>query len=243
MSWLWKCLEHAGAQHWNLHPSGIPWRQAFFRVMVRDPNKNSGFESGYMERQFYARANGFMALLRGHVLSILIPYLDPGKSGPTEEQASLEEDISRYLNVDELVCNESIGEALYWARNTSRTKDISLRKALLAEFCGDLNWPLDEYADFLDFAGTETVWEIVSGITNLAFFITRRGYIGLGSLMTKAGDVVSVLFGCDEPLVIWRSAADAFMNLGGCFVYGMMQGEMVHELEAGKSEVEDFTFE
>ena len=70
-------------------------------------------------------------------------------------------------------------------------------------------------------------------------FITGRGKIGIGPLM-REGDDLCFLEGANMP-VIMRKAGDQYVLAGGCYVAGMMDGEILHELEKGT--VSKTTFE
>jgi hypothetical protein len=74
-----------------------------------------------------------------------------------------------------------------------------------------------------------------------SFFISSKGYMGLGPLGTQTGDEICVLLGCNQPLLI-RRVGDRHLVVGRCYVYGMMYGEMIDELEAGRLVTEEFHF-
>ena len=63
--------------------------------------------------------------------------------------------------------------------------------------------------------------------------MTETGYMGLGPAMMQTGDKVCIVFGCRTPMLL-REAGDAYHFVGECYVHGMMMGEMMAELEAGK---------
>jgi hypothetical protein len=59
------------------------------------------------------------------------------------------------------------------------------------------------------------------------FFITRRGYVGLGSYFAKPGDICVVVQGGPVPLIIRRSELDSKLRLvGECYTHGIMRGEL-----------------
>ena len=74
-----------------------------------------------------------------------------------------------------------------------------------------------------------------------SFFVSSKGYMGLGPLDAKVGDEICVLLGCNQPLVI-RRVGDHHLVVGQCYVYGMMFGEMIDEMEAGRLKAETFHF-
>ncbi|KAK7753719.1 hypothetical protein SLS62_004342 [Diatrype stigma] len=68
-----------------------------------------------------------------------------------------------------------------------------------------------------------------------SIFVTEAGYIGVGPVDLRKGDEIRVLFGCRVPLLI-RRVKRKLRVVGACFVYGMMDGEMVQKMHDG-----DFT--
>ncbi|TFB01524.1 hypothetical protein CCMA1212_006209 [Trichoderma ghanense] len=72
------------------------------------------------------------------------------------------------------------------------------------------------------------------------FFITKKGYFGLGPQKAEPGDGVAVLFGSGVPFVLRGcSTADgkrAWKMVGECYVHGIMQGEIIQEWELGSAE-------
>jgi hypothetical protein len=71
------------------------------------------------------------------------------------------------------------------------------------------------------------------------FMVTKSGYMGLVPILTEVGDVICVLFGCDTPLVL-RPVNDYYILIGECYVYGLMDGELVDCLQDGRAVKECF---
>lgn len=84
--------------------------------------------------------------------------------------------------------------------------------------------------------------EAIIHLAGRRFFTTRGGYIGIGPPQTLPGDEVFVLFGGGSPYVLrplrgranslsaQRSKSLPYYNLiGDCYVYGMMEGEAIHD--------------
>ena len=65
--------------------------------------------------------------------------------------------------------------------------------------------------------------------------------MGVGPLRIQVGDEFCVLLGCSQPLVV-RRVGDHHLVVGQCYVYGMMNGEMMDEMEAGRLKAENFHF-
>ncbi|EHK48139.1 hypothetical protein TRIATDRAFT_298334 [Trichoderma atroviride IMI 206040] len=74
------------------------------------------------------------------------------------------------------------------------------------------------------------------------FFITKKGYFGLGPQKLEPGDRVAVLFGSGVPFVLRKCPAiagrRAWRIIGECYVHGIMQGEVVRKWELGTSEAQ-----
>ena len=59
-----------------------------------------------------------------------------------------------------------------------------------------------------------------------AFFITEKGYFGIGPPGGRDGDCVCLLGGCSVPVVL-RKMGEEWEIVGECFVCGIMDGEVV----------------
>ncbi|KAK1244940.1 hypothetical protein MKX08_004569 [Trichoderma sp. CBMAI-0020] len=74
------------------------------------------------------------------------------------------------------------------------------------------------------------------------FFITKKGYFGLGPQKLEPGDRVAVLFGSGVPFVLRKCPASAgrraWRIIGECYVHGIMQGEVIQKWELGTSEAQ-----
>ncbi|KAI1213864.1 heterokaryon incompatibility protein-domain-containing protein [Annulohypoxylon truncatum] len=77
------------------------------------------------------------------------------------------------------------------------------------------------------------------------FFITKRGFIGIGPACMKAGDLVAVILGVPVPFIIRKTGDQEnqkYVLLGECYVDGIMEGELVHTQQKAGKEAELFTF-
>ncbi|PVH88832.1 HET-domain-containing protein [Cadophora sp. DSE1049] len=68
------------------------------------------------------------------------------------------------------------------------------------------------------------------------FFITRKGYMGLGPKGILPGDTVCILFGGDTPYVL-RETESCWKFVGECYVHGLMKGEAVRDLKGEEFEI------
>ncbi|KAH6711009.1 heterokaryon incompatibility protein-domain-containing protein [Leptodontidium sp. MPI-SDFR-AT-0119] len=71
------------------------------------------------------------------------------------------------------------------------------------------------------------------------FFVTKKGYMGLGPQGILPWDTVCVLFGGDTPYVL-RKKEGCWQFIGECYVHGIMKGEAVRVLKDGVDEGEVF---
>jgi hypothetical protein len=69
---------------------------------------------------------------------------------------------------------------------------------------------------------------------------TERNYIGAAPDQIQAGDLICVVLGCNIPLAIRRvedsirRAEDHYVIVGGCYIYGMMDGEVMKWVRYGE---------
>lgn len=70
-------------------------------------------------------------------------------------------------------------------------------------------------------------------------FSTTQGLTGLCPLFVVPGDIVVVLFGGRSPFVL-RKTVDHYRLVSDCYVYGIMDGEVVRMWQDGDLETQDF---
>jgi hypothetical protein len=103
-----------------------------------------------------------------------------------------------------------------------------------------LAWHLEDYASK---SSTHGFFDFVATIVKIRSFVTtKRGYVGTGPNRVKSGDLVCVLLGSLVPLII-RKQGSNFIVVREAYVYGMMHGEMIDELESGRLELETLILE
>lgn len=61
---------------------------------------------------------------------------------------------------------------------------------------------------------------------NRRTFITRKGYVGLGSRPMQKDGIVCVLFGCPVPFLL-RKSEHGYRLVGECYVHGIMHGQVI----------------
>ncbi|KAI1461666.1 heterokaryon incompatibility protein-domain-containing protein [Annulohypoxylon moriforme] len=77
------------------------------------------------------------------------------------------------------------------------------------------------------------------------FFITKRGFIGIGPACMRSGDLVAVILGVPVPFIVRKTGdqdSENYILLGECYVDGIMEGELVQTQQKAGKEAEWFTF-
>lgn len=72
-------------------------------------------------------------------------------------------------------------------------------------------------------------------------FFASKGCVGAAASEVRKGDRVCVLLGCNVPLAV-RSEGDHYLVVGGTYVYGMMNGEVMQDVKEGKLKEECLMF-
>ncbi|KAG7285934.1 hypothetical protein NEMBOFW57_008230 [Staphylotrichum longicolle] len=60
------------------------------------------------------------------------------------------------------------------------------------------------------------------------FFITAKGYMGLGPADVQNGDSLCILYGSGKPFILRRAQRGQWRLQGDGFVYGIMKGQLFH---------------
>jgi hypothetical protein len=224
------------------HPTGISQYQAFFRTIIED---SSGYGYGRPEfrdeddcQEFFSYAVGFLTLM----------------GWAAAQTAQTDPDLRDKFNY----WNNIHARNKLWARcfalwsGAPLAPDISnllaSDEALVEPFLrisgsnGNLRLPETFAADSYEKDALRSFLRRVHGqLENRNFFISSKAYMGLGPSDVQVGDVICVLLGCNQPLVV-RRFGDHHLVVGQCYVYGMMFGEMMDEMEAGRLKAETFHF-
>jgi hypothetical protein len=98
---------------------------------------------------------------------------------------------------------------------------------------------VDQSSTGLDF-GTSQNLAAFMRLANRSFFVTTKGMIGLGPPTLQKSDTVSILFGCNLPVVLRGRRDEQYEWVGPAYVYGKMDGEAVNGLEEGSSSIRTF---
>lgn len=90
----------------------------------------------------------------------------------------------------------------------------------------------------------ESLRSMYVGEDGRALFRTERGLLGSAHVGIKPGDAICVLTHFEAPVLLRKcqhgDSGSSWQLLGPCFVLGLMDGEAIAELKAGKSRLDDF---
>lgn len=96
---------------------------------------------------------------------------------------------------------------------------------------------LDDPRKALENQTRGSVYESISGmIPNQTFFITKKGYVGMGPPNAKYGDQVWVLYGGQVPFILRKTEKDSIVEkthklklVGNAYVHGIMDGQATQD--------------
>ncbi|CZR54185.1 related to heterokaryon incompatibility protein [Phialocephala subalpina] len=100
----------------------------------------------------------------------------------------------------------------------------------------------DQETQLLDLAGNEVFWSRVNDtVINMErrLVTTEGGSIGMAPYRVRKGDMVSVLVGCNIPVIL-RQRGSGYEVIGECYLHGFMNGEAFKLVDVDKSKLEDF---
>jgi hypothetical protein len=99
-----------------------------------------------------------------------------------------------------------------------------------AEFDNTENIILTEAAKEGDW--TQYMIDSLRVCQNRRFFVTKKGYLGIGPATMKEGDVCCVLFGATVPFIL-RKLDSQYLLVGECYIHGVMRGEALKRCQSG----------
>ncbi|RGP81433.1 hypothetical protein FLONG3_578 [Fusarium longipes] len=227
--WKLACLQGQDVPY----PTGIPRIQAYFRTLIF-ASPNAGHKD---DQEFFELAVGFMLSMmqkreddpRASSKSAEFCRMVKQEFGASDKQ--LFEALTQYgwhvfLFIQMTGALDHLTEACIEAGGLQGITDMS-EQAILEGFCGPesdpshLEWvrkfgvPEDGMVLHKKF-GTH----INLRLRHDAFFITSSGYMGLGPKGVQEGDVICVLFGCSQVLML-RPVDDYYLVVGSCFIDGI----------------------
>jgi hypothetical protein len=214
------------------HPTGISRLQAFFRTMTAD---QTGYGFGRPEFNDEKEQMKFLQLVKSFMIFSGITSQKYYRQSPAllEKYQRWQDSVaenSRYvaylqlflkLISDEPVVKTDSELLEPFVKSTSQYGQLELQQS-----SADLTEDEERNLAF------QYVNHAAQATKRKTFFVTEKGYMGLGPAMIKNGDKVCILFGCQHPLLL-RKIGEVSRLVGEIYVYGMMRGEMIEKFEAG----------
>lgn len=187
----------------HIYPTGIPQLQAYFRTILFDQDYVTHGRLSSSEDRFFEFAKVFAC-------AVFNPWYPPcSEMAKWKKYTTLHSEAP--LQFDIFLGDPGSEGALTWPSNAGVTT--------IAEACSDLN--------IRPFVST-----LLHKTKNRKFFVTSRGYMGLGSPRVEVGDVICVFPGHNVPVTV-RKINDHYTYQGECFVLGIMDGEVMENLDKG----------
>lgn len=205
--------------------------------MIKDSSTSRSveFENERRQRDFFNLAVGFMTVMGTYAIaSSVVDDEAAARFNKWYATVQLHHDYVIFLGA-------WMGQASLFGVTPPTQED------LLAPFSGLPGSPMQlQWPPWYDQKSGETFCNYyisqAQKVTNSnILFYTEKGYMGLAQPGAQVGDEICIPFGCPLPLII-RRVENYHINLGGCYVYGMMKGEMIEEMEAGNIKTETFHF-
>ncbi|KAK4449010.1 heterokaryon incompatibility protein-domain-containing protein [Podospora aff. communis PSN243] len=89
------------------------------------------------------------------------------------------------------------------------------------EYCGDVILNGDQALEEKGRVSELYLSSVEHVLYQRKFFMTKEGYIGLGPLGLKEGDIISVLLGYDAPMLFRETSPNTYQVVGSALVYGL----------------------
>lgn len=230
-----------------VHPTGIPLIQVFFRTLIGDDHDYEHDGRYHSDKEMN---EGFFTLAVGFLMCFGLKKYEKLKSSQDLESQAW---VDKWIVKQRAAGGHENGIALRCVLGlvpepAQVLSDEELFRPFLVsngsvqnvEWLNAMRIPSPEFPPrlhshcSLEFCGYAT-----SATRRKRFFRTAKGYMGLGPPSMVQGDKVCIIFGCKVPLLL-REVDGAYLLVGECYVFGMMQGEMIEELDNGRLEKKIF---
>ncbi|KAI1360286.1 heterokaryon incompatibility protein-domain-containing protein [Xylaria arbuscula] len=80
----------------------------------------------------------------------------------------------------------------------------------------------------------ETLHQLLLVMILRRFVVTQKGRMGIVPRHAKLGDAIFILKGCNAPLILRPAGDGTYSILGECYIDGIMHGEAMEDLAAGR---------
>jgi hypothetical protein len=122
--------------------------------------------------------------------------------------------------------------------------DEDFAKTFSKQFLGDSEifglWESATQAFYSDFAAYLKILGVLGRVmSDRCFFCTGDGWMGVGPDDLRKGDLVCVLKDCQFPVLL-RPEDGHFLLLGTALIHGLMDGEIMTELDSRSTSIQEF---
>jgi hypothetical protein len=121
-------------------------------------------------------------------------------------------------------------------------QDRNMKEALVDIFCGSSDASTIDLPEIisLNMEGSRVMvkWTIYQNVHQL--METDDGYLGLAPKGTLPGDKIAILKDCPVPMVL-RKVENYYVNIGSCYIVGLMEGEAAAWVANGRPIVEQIS--
>jgi hypothetical protein len=80
----------------------------------------------------------------------------------------------------------------------------------------------------------------INNLRKYRFCVSSDGSFVMGPPSVLKGDLVCILFGCNMPVILRETDVNRYVFVGECYVHGIMDGEAIEGMRAGKYKVKEF---
>lgn len=206
---MWAKLIYEGRS--KNYPTGIPQLQAYFRTILFDTDYIGHTRLLSSEDRFYDFAKVFG-------LAFLFQAWYP----PCSELGRWKRNTFFFL-AEPVKFEIFLGEPGF--EGTLTLPSNVSAATIIAESCGIVNL-------------RQFVLSVEHKTKARQFFVTERGYMGLGPPHVEVGDAVCVFPGLQVPMML-RKKDDYFQLQAECYVHGIMDGEVIKGLDKGEVSLEE----
>ncbi|KAE9375268.1 hypothetical protein N431DRAFT_555727 [Stipitochalara longipes BDJ] len=193
--WKWLALAKSATDA-TYHPTGVPWRQAFFQTLVAWSRSLFDDKRDISIHIVYSCAEGFMIFMRFLAMQIAHPFL-PNKGTWLPKPTTIPEVLHNArvfdaLDISGLVNHPQISEeVMYWLVNSDISGEGLAQACLLETLCGEKavskasKWSLERYTYEAPFS-FDSFFRIAMRITSgRSFFVTPEGYMARATVCSE----------------------------------------------------------
>jgi hypothetical protein len=249
----YKCLDIICLSRHPKHHDNLPsWVPDFFNLKENNTHPLADFSKAAFEERYVYRASGYSILDSDvfgggdNILQVLGIFVDKIayigveclREYPVEHLASWSKLVLQHLGPN-YISGCSVWEAIN--RTITADKARSGHRAIKGQrgfeaFTDDMEIPDTFRPDMKDPNERQELWQADSlqamalRASHRRLIITVNGYIGLGPVCARKDDLVTIVLGCNLPVIL-REKKDQWHFVGESFVCGIMDGEILQSVD------------